>query len=314
MIAYGHKFLDNSKLLTMKNFLAFMFSIAAIVGLSFLASNCNPKCDPVGSIELSSDNNPAGYQILIRAKPATSLLGKTISFGGVTVSDSAKKFVEGVGMVITVPFGVSGSTKLKIEDLDCSDEVAFDFIVNSKDFYLKNPNFVTPIMPEIIFPTLVNVYPSSINKAWVSPVNTDYCFWFGIVLDTIYTDPLTNKQKTIYSLNKGTFGQRSYEKTPCNGLTNDPNKAYSLNPIYGYYDTTLTPRKLFFTVDRTARNLGTEEYIGEFIDGKLTPYNKTSFPRSPNCNTDPTVAGAWILVTSKKTGRQTLIFQSPVGP
>jgi hypothetical protein len=304
---------NNSKLLTMKNFLAFMFSIAAIVGLSFLASNCNPKCDPVGSIELSSDNNPAGYQILIRAKPATSLLGKTISFGGVTVTDSAKKFIEGVGMVITVPQNVSGATKLKIEDLDCSDEVAFDFIVNSKEFYLKNPNFVSPIMPEIIFPTLVNVYPSSINRSWVSPVNTDYTLWFGITKDSILIELGTpNKYKYIYSLKGGSF-----EKTTCSGspgLVYDPNKLYSLNPIYGYYDTTLVPRKLFFTIDRTSRNAGVEDYVGEFIDMKATNYSKASFPKSGNCSADPTATGHLLLVTSKKTGRQTLVFQSPAGP
>jgi hypothetical protein len=298
----------------MKNVLAFMFSIAAIISVSVFASNCNPKCDPVGNIQPAFDNSAEGYQIFIRARPASTLLNKTISFGGVTVPDSAKRFYPDSGMVVTVPRGSLGSTKLKIEDLDCSDEVAFDFIVNSKEFYLKNPSFVTPIMPEIIFPTLVNTYPVSINKAWVSPINTDYCFWFGINLDTLWIDPLANKYKIVYSLNKGSFGTRSYEKTPCNGLTNDPNKLYALNPIYGYYDTTLTPRKLFFTVDRTARNAGTEDYVGEFIDGKATPYNKTSFPHAPNCTTDPPVAGAWILVTSKKTGRQSLIFQSPVGP
>ena len=298
----------------MKNVLAFMCSITLIAGVSFLSSNCNPKCDPVGSISLSSDNNPVDYEILIRATPASSLLGKTISFGNEVVSDSAKRFIENVGMIVKVPKNAAGSTKLKIQDLDCSDEVAFDFIVNSKDFYLKNPNFVSPIMPEIIFPTLVNSFPPSINKAWVSPNNTDYCFWFGVKLDTLFTDPIANKFKVVYSLNKGGFGERSYEKTPCNGLTNDANKLYALNPIFGYYDTTVTPRKLYFTVDRTARGAGTEEYVGEFIDIKATNYNKASFPHAPNCTTDPTVAGAAILATSKKTGRQTLVFQSPVGP
>jgi hypothetical protein len=299
----------------MKNVLAFMFSIATIIGVSFLSSNCNPQCDPVGSIELSSDNNPEGYQILIRAKPATSLLNKTISFGGVTVADTSKKFIPDVGMVVTVPKNVSGATKLKIEDLDCSDEVAFDFIVNSKDFYLKNPNFVTPIMPEIIFPSLVNVYPASINKSWVSPINTDYTMWFGITRDTLFSDPAnsTGKIKVIYSLNRGSF-----EKTTCSGgpgLVNDPNKLYSLNPIYGYYDTTLVPRKLFFTIDRTARGAGVEDYIGEFVDMKATNYNRASFPKSGICSTDPeTSTGHMILVTSKKTGRQSLIFQSGIGP
>lgn len=293
-----------------------MSCLVAMTCMMYLFAACNPTCDPVGSITISSDNNPAEYEILIRATPASSLLGKTISFGNDIVSDSAKNFMPDKGMVIKIPKNVSGATKLKIQDLDCSDEVAFDFIVNSKEFYLNNPNFVSPIMPQIIFPTLVNVYPTSINKAWVSPVNTDYCFWFGVKLDTLWTDPVNNKYKIVFSLNKGPFNERSYEKTPCNGLTNDPNKIYSLNPIYGYYDTTLTPRKIFFTVDRTARGAGTEEYVAEFIDIKATNYNKPSFPHAPNCTIDPPLAVgmSMLLVTSKKTGRQTLVFQSPAGP
>ena len=280
--------------------------------MMYLFAACNPTCDPVGSITISSDNNPAEYEILIRATPASSLLGKTISFGNVIVSDSAKRFVEDVGMAVKIPKNVSGATKLKIEDLDCSDEVAFDFIVNSKDYYLKNPNFVSPIMPEIIFPTLVSVYPASINRAWVSPINTDYCLWFGQKLDSLLIDPSTSpkKYKVVYSLNGGSF-----EKTTCSsGLVNNPNSIYSLNPIYGYYDTTLTPRKLFFTVDRTSRGAGIEEYVGEFIDIKATNYNKTSFAKTGNCTADPDVKGSLLLVTSKKTGRQTLVFQSGVGP
>lgn len=295
----------------MKNVLNLMSCLVTIPCMMYFFAACNPKCDPVGSITISSDNNPAEYEILIRAIPASSLLGKTISFGNVIVSDSAKRFIENEGMVIKIPKNVSGSTKLKIQDLDCSDEVAFDFIVNSKEFYLKNPNFVSPIMPEIIFPTLVSVYPSSIDRAWVSPINTDYCFWFGQKLDSLLIDnsSVPKKYKYIYSLNGGSF-----EKTPCNGLKNDANKLYALNPIYGYYDTTLTPRKLFFTVDRTSKGAGTEEYIGEFIDIKATNYNKPNFPHSSDCTVNPPVAGSMLLITSKKTGRQTLVFQSPVGP
>ncbi len=294
----------------MKNLFSLISCLIAVSCMMYLFAACNPKCDPVGTITISSDNNPAEYEILIRAKPASSLLGKTISFGNVIVSDSAKRFVENEGMVIKIPKNVSGSTKLKIQDLDCSDEVAFDFIVNSKDYYLKNPNFVSPIMPEIIFPTLVSVYPSSINRAWVSPINTDYCLWFGQKSDSLLIDPATKKYKYIISLNGGSF-----EKTTCsNGLVNNPNSLYSLNPIYGYYDTTLTPRKLFFTIDRTSRGAGMEEYVGEFIDIKATSYNKTSFAKSGNCTADPDVKGSLLLVTSKKTGRQTLVFQSGIGP
>ncbi len=292
----------------MKNALTFACSVVFIAAVAFLSSNCNPKCDPVGSISLSSNNNPAEYEILIKATPATSLLGKTISFGDAVVADSAKKFVENVGMVVKIPKNAAGSTKLKIQDLDCSDEVAFDFIVNSKDFYLKNPNFVSPIMPDIIFPTLVNVFPPSIAKAWASPINSDYCFWFGTTLDSILIETgataALNKYKKFFTLK-----DKSFEKTTC-GFGSDPNKIYALNPIYGYYDTTLVPRKIFFTVDRSSKGAGIEEYIAEFIDMKATNYNKTGLIKVLNCSVEHNATGHMLLVTSKKTGRQTLVFQA----
>lgn len=298
----------------MKILFSAIYSLFGFISMIYLFSACNPKCDPVGSITLSSRDNPAGYQILIQATPASTLLNKTISFGGVVVSDSAKKFIPDIGMTVKVPNNVTGSTILKIEDIDCADQVAFDFIVNTKEFYINNKDFVSPIMPEIIFPTLVAIYPPSINKSWVSPINTDYTFWFGIHKDSLLLDPQGSQQKKyFYSLNGGSF-----EKSTCSGtasLVYDPNKLYSLNPIYGYYDTTLTPRKIYFTVDRTSRGAGTEDYIADFIDKKTTNYDKPSFPKSGNCTSDPPAStGHMLLVTSKKTGRQTLVFQSSIGP
>lgn len=293
----------------MKKLSIFLASCGVIYAFALFFAACNPQCDPVGNIKISSNNNPVGYEVLIQATPASILQDKTIAFGNVVVPDSLKRFVPDVGLIVKVPQGVSGNTQLKIEDPDCSDVVALDFTVNSVGFYNKNPNFIAPILPDIIIPTFVNFYPASINRAWVSPMNTDYCLWFGV--DTIKkANPVTRDTITTYSLFGGSF-----EKSSCGGLANDPNKIYATNLIYGYYDATATPRKLYFFVDRTKKGLGIEEYIGEFIDIKATNYNKTGFPAIGNCGKPVAdVKGDMLLITSRTTGRQTVVYNSSVGP
>ena len=294
----------------MKKLPIFLLTCGVIYAFARLFAACNPQCDPFGKIEISSNNNPAGYQILIRATPASILQGKTISFGNTVVTDSFKRYVPDVGLIVTVPQGISGSTQLKIEDPDCSDVVALDFTVNSVGFYSKNGNFVAPILPDIIIPSFVNFYPLSINNAWVSPVNTDYCLWFKV--DTVQVVNKATKDTIItYPLSAG----NSFEKSSCGGIANDPNKIYATNLIYGYYDATSKPRKLNFFVDRTKKGLGVEEYIGEFIDIKATNYNRTGFPAIGNCGRPiANVVGDMLLVTSRTTGRQTVVYNSSVGP
>ena len=290
----------------MKKLPIFLLTCGVIYAFALFFAACNPQCDPVGKIEISSNNNPAGYQILIRATPASILQGKTISFGNTLVTDSFKRYVPDVGLIVTVPQGISGSTQLKIEDPDCSDVVALDFTVNSVGFYSKNANFVAPILPDIIIPSLVNFYPASINRAWVSPINTDYCLWFGVKKDSSVAGG-----KIVYT---NSLLGGSFEKTTCD-FADDPNKLYALNPISGTYDTVSTPKKLYFFVHRKA---GIEEYIGEFIDMKATNYNKPSFPSTGTCraNGAPTTVaeskGSMLLVTSRLTGRQTVVFNSGI--
>jgi hypothetical protein len=101
---------------------------------------------------------------------------------------------------------------------------------------------------------------------------------------------------------------KSFEKTTCAGLGFDATKVYGVNPIYGYYDFDASPRKLYFSVDRTKRGGGIEEYIADFIDMTKTEYKTTGYPAS--CKTAEST-GKMLLVTSKKTGRQTVVFQSP---
>ena len=285
----------------MKTLFQFNFRFPALIVLAYLFGACNPQCDPISSITISSDNNPAGYEIMLRAKPASTLLNKTISFGGVVVPESDKHYIADTGMIVKVPVN-STASGLIIEDPDCGVVATMNFTVNSLGFYANNPNYVSPIMPEITIPQFVDFYPPSINNAWACPINTDYCLWFKQNVDSL---KLTGKY--YYNLNPGSF-----EKSTCGGIGADSKKLYATNPIYGYYDT--ISHKLFFTIDRTSKGAGTEDYIGEFINIKATPYNKTSFPNPGPCMHDADVKGSMLLVTSRKTGRQVLVFQTSVGP
>jgi hypothetical protein len=279
--------------------------------LTCLAS-CNPECTSLGSLTIFPEFNPPGYQVVIKASPLSSLKNRKVFFGK---TQAQTVFNDTMGLIVTIPEGVNGKTTLRVEDDDCIEYR--DFEVVDKDNLKSIFGYVSPIIPEIIIPSLPPSYPTSIDRAWVSPINTDYCLWFGRKKDSLLIDPASKKFKYFYSLNGGSF-----EKTACSGgLVNDQNKIYSLNPIYGYYDTTLVTTKLFFTIDRTSRGAGLEEYVGEFIDIKKTSYNKLTFPKSGGCGKDPDVKPDMItgdkhllLVTSKKTGRQTIVFQSSVGP
>ena len=180
-------------------------------------------------------------------------------------------------------------------------------------------------MPPRIIPNLnFNSYPTSINNAWVSPINPDYCIWFGVRQDTI-SFPGTPKDKLqfIYSLGaKDTKTPGSYELTPC-CLMGDPkctnsSRLYSLNPVYGYYDITASPRKLHIFVDRTLKNGGIEEYEGVFIDSKTTNYdnivlNVTAPTTNLTCGGElkpPLDGKRMLLITSKKTGKQTVLYRT----
>jgi hypothetical protein len=282
----------------------FLTLLAFALCFTCLFMNCNPQCDAVYGLRVLDTINPAGYQIRITAQPVTALKGKRIYFGDIEVPEKDKILTQDM-MIIKIPNEVKlGKTNLKVVDPDCQNVIDIDYSIVNKDDFNNNPNFIPPVLPEIIIPTFNLNYPTSIDRAWVSPINTDYILWFGVKKDTFYPNPSDKtKFKINYLLNGGSF-----EKTCTAGITFEPTKLYGVNPIYGYYDFEASPRRLYFSVDRTKRGLGIEEYIGEFITKTTTSYTQSSFVTP--CKTAD-LTGYTILVTSKKTGRQTVVFQSP---
>lgn len=266
---------------------------AAALFCAFIFWGCNPNCEPISGLRLSSQLNPVNYEIGIYATPLSQLEGKTIYFGNVKAVDvkMEKDFLR-----VKVPSGVAvGNTTLRIEDPDCQDVVQLDFTVVDPNVFKNNINFVSPVLPQIILPTLPSTYPSSIDKAWLNPVNSDYCLWFA--MDSI-TDANGKKvpKKTIDEKN-------SFEFSTCKNLS----AIYHINPVYGVYDTATMPRTIHIWIDRRSKTNGfIEEYTGTFQNMEATPYNVNSLI-APCATLTP--SKNMIVLTSLKTGRQLVVAQ-----
>lgn len=259
-----------------------------LFALVFSFYSCNPDCDSVQGLKLSTDLNPAGYEVLITANPISSLKGRRVYFGKAEVET---KFKNDVGLIVTVPEGISGITDLRVEDPDCVEFISMDFNVVGGDFFQDNTNFIFPPAPEIVIPTIPSVFPPTIENAWLSPVNSDYCLWFGPFQSYTFMGETTS----TFIVAAGSF-----ELSAC-GNTNN---YYHKNPFYGIvnYQT----GEISITIDRSSKGLGTEEFTGEFIDMQNTAYGQ---PTLEVCGSAKEKAGHMIMLTSKTNGRQLLVQQ-----
>lgn len=294
-----------------------------LLGILILCS-CNPSCDPISGLQVIPFG-PAGYDITITATPLSQLEGKTFFFDNTQVPESDVK-MESNFLKLKIPSSLKvGKSILKIQDPDCQDVVQINFLIASADTFKNNINFVMPILPEIFIPNLnFNSFPASINKAWVHPTNPDYCLWFSVKKDSFPFPLFPNKWQYVYSLGGGSFELSSCCLTSFTNKADttkclDPTKLYSNNPIFGYYDIEATPKKLYFFIDRRLKKGDIEEYEGIFIDSKTTKYDNMVLNTTPSIpQSNITCGGVYehaqgnpmLLVTSKKTGKQTVVYQT----
>lgn len=274
--------------------------------LALCQMGCNPDCTSISGLRLSSGFNPAGYEILITANPPDVLRNRRVLFRDDPV-DSVR-FVEGQGLIVKIPENLAvGAVDLKIEDPDCADYVTLDFEVVDPDFFVNNlGDYAFPPLPEIIIPNLpVTDFPPSIENAWLSVNELDYCMWFKFVRevdangDTVCTykiDPVNSFEQC--------FG-------PCKGFTNDADCPYDDNPMFGIIDP--VHNYISVTVDRTRTNNGYEEFTGQFIDpaetGQYQTWEAGTEPTSVPGLPINTTRDHMMLLTSQKTGRKVLIYQ-----
>lgn len=280
--------------------------------LTTVLFSCNPDCDSVSGLRVAfspmliSDANPSGMkgqQILITADPPGSLEGRRIFFN----NDRAEEveFVPDKGLVVRVPEDVSeGAIELRVEDPDCVDFVSLNFNVVADKFFENNPNYVYPPVPEIVIPTIQPSFPPSIENAWLSVNNLDYCLWFK------FAEVEISPGDTICS----TSLDPSQSREQCFADCLDGNTLYKDNPVSGVID----PDNNFvhLIIDRTIWGGGYEEFIGEFIDpedtgkyldwegGNTEPISETGLDIADNKSREH-----MILLTSLQSGRSLLIYQ-----
>lgn len=271
-------------------------SIAFFSLLVILANyHCNPDCDSLPGLSISTTEDPAGYEVLIRANPPTALQGRKVYFDDVLAEQS--RFIDGMGLAVTVPDGVDpGKVEMKIEDPDCLDFVALDFNVTTADFFQNNPDYVFPPLPEIIIPSIPTDFPPSIENAWLSPHNLDYCLWFKFVPDqggncTQTLDPLT-----------------SFEQSTCGTA----GVLYEENHMSGFMDSRGI---MHLSIERANGSL--EEFEGQLINPNGVPekyrtWNSTGADCISGLPSQYQKRTHMMLLTSKSNGRQLLIYQQEI--
>ncbi|MEP7269292.1 MAG: hypothetical protein ABI844_16855 [Saprospiraceae bacterium] len=269
--------------------------LLSIVIASFIFNSCNPSCEPLLGLEVMPNVGTPGTEVLIRATPLESLLQSdiSISFGNKPVLNM--KFHPNLGLVVTIPEGVSGQTDLIIASPDCKEKLNFNSVETS--FFEANKSFIPPSIPQILIPiSPLPAFPPSLENAWLHPEMTDYCIWFKFLKDP--------KGKCTSSIDP----TQSFEQSTCNG--SNTALLYNKNPIFGVLDK--DKNLVHFWIDRTKSlngNLGVEEFIGSFINVNDTPYKQWQLLACTPAPMWKRERNHMILATSTSTHRQLLIYQ-----
>jgi hypothetical protein len=282
----------------------FMKQIAFLLALcmaSIAHYQCNPACINLTNVRTNSSLAPAGYEILITADQTEDLRGRGVRFGSTQATDS--RFIDGLGLAVKVPLGISSPVAIMIDDPDCGDVMVSDqfALANSIQSSFGTANYVFPMPPEIVIPNPPITLPTSIDNAWFQPDNAEYCIWIKALRivkapgDTLVTTQIDPAQ--------------SEELSTClakNLQVPVPN--YHKNPVSGVFD--IKNNYIRFIIDRTSKGLGYEEFEGTLIEKSMSPYaTKTKGPFL--CGTQPTevpLGNAALLVTSLTTGRQLILI------
>lgn len=279
-----------------------------VIGCPFVT--CSPECENITGVYF--DNYPyiSEGQILIKAADINALEGKNVFFDEKLAP--ASNFKPGVGLIVDLPAGVTGDdVNMRIQDIDCADFVSTSLSVQPQSYFANNANYIVPAPPTIIIPIPNPPLPPSINNAWISPDNKDYCIWFAVnqvagsagnyvITPTERPDPVTGEMKKTEEL--------SVNRLACNAPT-EANGRYHKNPIYGMIST--TENKIQFWIDRTSKGLGIEEFEGQFIDIEKTVYKDDDEIGPENCHPAPWSAtkNHMMMVVSKQTKRTMVLYQ-----
>jgi len=287
-----------------------------LFGLSIVS--CNPDCDQLLTIQVDSPTKQMGDEILITANDPEDLINRQILFATESTSVLATngRFEESLGgMIFELPPSIQGeNVQIQVDDPDCG-LISFSQGLSVKDanFFANNPQFIPPSPPEIVIPAPPITFPPLVQNAWVSPQDLDYCIWFKFLPEIVNGDTVMvevngqmvpKESNIIDPYNSKEFSVR---ELVCG---DDARTLYHNHSVSGIIDRERNFVNFFIDrKDANGQNLGIEEFEGMFIDIEQAGYMETKVPEcNPDNLFDPQKLYL-ILVRSKQTNRQLLLYQ-----
>ncbi len=294
----------------------FLLAVAVLLGFQ----NCNPDCDTIQTANITVPPGPyeKGSELAITASAPEVIEGRKIfvsskSLGAASeTTELPARFIEEIGAsVIQIPEESNSDLQFLIEDPDCGNLVPIGTTsrVVEPSFFVDNPFFVTPIPPLVIVPTPPVAPPPAVVNAWFSPNNRDYCIWFNPTLDTLANGTVVELPTLIPAGSPNGIGPVNGSAELAVGCGNTgpaTDRLYHNNPVTGIIDKENNIIRI--TIDRTSKNLGTEEFEGQFIDPRNMPPG-TDYNIGGTCTGDGTSKPNIMYLVSLKTGRQMVLFR-----
>lgn len=290
---------------------------AILLGLCL--QSCNPDCETIQTSNISVPPGPyeKGTELAIQAQPAGVLDGRKvfISFrsqnGTSSTTELQTSFVQELGAaVVQIPDELNDQLQFLVEDPDCGNliPIGTSSRVVDPSFFVDNPFFVTPVPPLIIIPTPPVAPPPAVVNAWFSPNNRDYCIWFNPTFKTLEDGTEVETPPLIPMGSSEGIGPVNGSAELAVGCGGNPavDRLYHLNPVFGTVDK--ENNYIRISIDRTSKNLGIEEFEGQFINPDNLPPG-TNWNVGGACSPDGRERPNIMFLTSLKTGRQMILYR-----
>ncbi len=291
-------------------------AMAVLLGLQ----NCNPDCDAVQTANIVVPPGPyeKGTELAITANTPEVIEGRKIFVSARSLGSTGQttelpaRFVEELNAaVVQLPEETNSELQFLIEDPDCGNLVPIGTTsrVVESSFFIDNPFFVTPIPPLVIVPTPPVAPPPAVVNAWFSPNNRDYCIWFNPTFETL-SDGTVVELPTLIPMGSpngiGPVNGSAELAVGCSNTGPEEDRLYHNNPVTGIIDKENNIIRI--TIDRTSKNLGTEEFVGQFIDPRNMPPG-TDYNIGGTCTGNGDRKPNIMYLVSLKTGRQMILFR-----
>ena len=272
-------------------------------------------------VDIAPKFSMPGEQIIITTTPTDFLQNKEL-FIKKRKNDASPSLLENAafntelgGVIATLPSTNEmdeGVIEIFVENKICGGFTALNSAeiatIPTTSFMLQNPAlFVVPNPPNIYIPSPPITVPTNVVNTWFSPDDRSYCIWF---LPEFELDPSTGCYREKTELKPGDPaigpGSGSYELKACASTRGNADD-FAGNPITSGVIDTLTG-EVRFTIDRTAKNLGRETFVGKLSVPDIFPDRDQILGA---CVPDPTLGKAKLMmvVTSQLTGRQMVLYR-----